>query len=261
MNNRLRKAWNQLWPFLLAAGSLLLLLQLGHLQSPIVIPSVPTVFERLGKELTEREFLEALGASMYRLAVGFPVACLLGGLLGLLAGLSRSFAVYLRRLIGILQSIPPITWLPFLVILYGFGDIPIIIIIVIASFFPMALSVMNGTEGVSRTHLEVAKVLGARKSQLLRKVYLPETLPSFITGAQVAFGNAWRSLISGEMVGSAAVGLGFAISFSGEVADMEGVIMYIIVIGGIATFLDHFVLEGLKRRLLHWRYIHGGGDQ
>lgn len=261
MNNRLRKVWNQLWPFLLAAGTLLLLLQLGHSIKPIIMPSVPEVFERLGEELTQPEFLQALGASMYRLGIGFPTACLLGGVLGLLAGLSRSFALYLRRLIGILQSIPPITWLPMLVIILGFGDLPIIIIVVIASFFPMALSVLNGTEGVSRTHLEVARVLGAKKTQLLRKVYLPETLPSFITGAQVAFGNAWRSLVAGEMTGSAMVGLGFAISFSGEVADMEGVIMYIIVIGAFATFLDHFVLEGLKRKLLHWRYIHGGGDQ
>lgn len=261
MNNRSRKIWNQLWPFLIAAGSLLVLLQLGHLNTPIVIPSVSSVFRRLADEVATGEFWHGLGASLYRLGIGFPVACFLGGLLGLLAGLSRSFAVYLRSLIGILQSIPPITWLPFLVILYGFGDVPIMTIIIIASFFPMALSVMNATEGVSPTHLEVAKVLGARKGQLLRKVYLPETLPAFITGAQVAFGNAWRSLIAGEMVGSAAVGLGFSISFSGEVADMNGVIMYIIVIGTIATFLDHFVLEMLKRRLLHWRYVKGGGDR
>jgi NitT/TauT family transport system permease protein len=198
---------------------------------------------------------------MYRLAIGFPIACLLGGLLGLLAGLYRSFAVYLRSLIGILQSIPPITWLPFLVILYGFGNVPIIAIIIIASFFPMALTVMNATEGINPTHLEVAKVLGASKGQLLRKVYLPETLPAFITGAQVAFGNAWRSLISGEMVGSVTVGLGYSISFAGQVADMTGVIMDIIVIGAIATVLDHFVLEQLKRKLLHWRYIKGGDER
>ncbi|CAM3414747.1 ABC transporter permease [Marinicrinis lubricantis] len=261
MNRKLRKSWNHLWPFLAAAASLLLLLQLGHLNNPIIIPSVVDVFDRLFDELSDGAFWSALGASMYRLGIGYPIACLLGGFMGLLAGLSKKFAMFLRSLIAILQSIPPITWLPFLVIIYGFNDTPIIMIIVIASFFPMALSVMNAAEGVSRTHLEVAKVLGANKGQLLRKVYLPETLPAFITGAQVAFGNAWRSLIAGEMVGSAAVGLGFAISFSGEVADMQGVVMYIIVIGTIATILDHVVLEQLKRKLLKWRYISGGGDQ
>jgi len=260
MISPLRKVWRQIWPFLIAAGSLLLLLQLGNLQKPIVIPSVPDVFVRLFKELGKPAFWQSLSSSLYRLGIGYPIACLLGGLLGLLAGLSRSFAIYLRSLIGILQSIPPITWLPMLMILYGFGNIPIITIIIVASFFPMALSVMNATEGVNPTHLEVAKVLGARRGQLLRKVYLPETLPAFVTGAQVAFGNAWRSLVAGEMVGGVAVGLGYASSFAGEVADMKGVIMYIIVIGTIATFLDQFALEFLKRKLLHWRYIKGGGD-
>lgn len=258
---RITTMWNKLWPFLVAAGGLLLLLQIGHWWHPILIPSVVDVFDRLFGQVQGEKFWNDLGRSLYRLGIGYPIACFLGGLLGLLAGLSRSFALILRSLIGILQSIPPITWLPFLLILFGFTDIPIIAIVIIASFFPMALSVLNATEGVIPTHIEVAKVLGANKAQLMRKVYLPETLPAFITGAQVAFGNAWRSLIAGEMVGSAMIGLGFAISFSGEVADMKGVIMYIIVIGSIATFLDHFVLEQLKRRLLHWRYIKGGGDQ
>ena len=258
--NRIHKLWRSLWPFLAAVAFLLLLLQLSHWRNSIVMPSVGDVFGRLIKELNRDAIWNGVGRSLYRLGIGFPIAVFLGGLLGLLAGLSREFAVFLRGLIRIMQSIPPITWLPFLMILYGFGDLPIIVIVVIASFFPMALTVMNGTEGVSRTHLEVARVLGANKGQLMRKVYLPETLPSFITGAQVSFGNAWRSLIAGEMVGAAMVGLGFSISFSGDVADMEAVIMYIVIIGAIATFLDHFVLEQLKRRLLRWRYI-GGEEQ
>jgi ABC-type nitrate/sulfonate/bicarbonate transport system permease component len=63
-----------------------------------------------------------------------------GGFLGLLAGLYKGFASYLRRLIAILQSIPPITWLPFLMIIYGFGHLPIIVIVTIASFFPSLIA-------------------------------------------------------------------------------------------------------------------------
>jgi len=248
------------WPFLAAVATLLALLQLGNWVNPILFPPLPSVFARLGSNLTDEKFWNSLGTSLYRLGVGYPIACVVAGFLGLVAGLYRGFALYLRRLIAILQSIPPIAWLPFLMIIFGFGDLPIILIVIIASFFPMALSVMNGTEGVVRTHLEVARVLGANKGQLLRKVYLPETFPSFITGAQVAFGNAWRSLVAGEMVGSAMIGLGFSINFAGDIADMTGVIMYIIVIGVIATILDQVVLEQLKRRLLRWRYV-GGGEE
>lgn len=260
MGTKLKNMWKSLWPFLAAVAFLLALLQLSHWRNPIVMPSVMDVFERLDREITNEKFWNYIGASLSRLGIGYPLAVFLGGILGLLAGLSRGFAIFLRSLIGILQSIPPITWLPFLMILYGIGNLPIIVIVVIASFFPMALSVMNGTEGVVRTHLEVARVLGANKAQLLRKVYLPETVPAFITGAQVSFGNAWRSLIAGEMVGSASVGLGFGIMFSGDTGNMAYVIMYIVIIGTIATFLDHFLLEQIKRRLLRWRYI-GGGEK
>ncbi len=247
----------KIWPFIAAVGSLLVLWQAASfLYDDFILPDVYTVFSSmLFERLWEPEFLDSLQHSMFRLAVGYPIACLLGAMLGLFAGISRHFAVYLRSVIAILQSIPPITWLPFLVILLNFGNLPIIIIIIIASFFPMALSVMNATEGVNRTHIELARVLGAKRGQLLTKVYLPESLPAFVTGAQVAFGNSWRSLIASEMVGGASVGLGRSISFAGEIADMEGVIMHIVIIGFIAVLLDHVVLERLKRRLLRWRYV------
>lgn len=255
----MNRTWQRTWPILAAIGSLFLLWQAAaFILPPLLLPGVPPVMERLVDTIGDPEFAKALQDSLNRLVIGYPTACVLGGLLGLLAGLSRFFAKYLRSVIAILQSIPPITWLPFLVILVGFGNVPIIWIIIIASFFPMALSVMNATEGVNRTHLEVARVLGASSGQLLRKVYLPETLPAFITGAQVAFGNAWRSLIAAEMVGGASSGLGFAIRFSGDIADMKGVLVYIVVIGTIAIVFDMVVLEGIKRRLLKWRYIGGG---
>jgi len=223
-----------------------------------LMPDVPVVLKKLAGSFTEPKFLNALKGSLVRLGIGYPIACLLGAFLGLLAGISQSFAKYLRSLISILQSIPPITWVPFLILLLGFGNAPIVIVITIASFFPMALSVMNATEGVNRTHLELARVLGASRKQLLANVYAPESLPAFVTGAQVSFGNAWRSLIAAEMVGGAQAGLGFFLSYSAEIADMKSVMMSIMVIGGIAAILDHVVLERIKRKLLHWRYVSGG---
>lgn len=258
---QISRVWQNGWAYPAAVGSLLLIWETASLLLPAyLLPDVPSVLHRLLGDLTKPQFVSSLQNSLMRLGLGYPIACLLGGVLGLLAGLSRRFAVYLRGIIAILQSIPPITWIPFLVILFGFGNIPIITVITIASFFPMALSVMNATEGVNRTHLEVAKVLGAGKGQLLKKVYVPETLPAFVTGAQVAFGNAWRSLIAGEMVGGASAGLGWSINYSGEIADMSGVLMNIVVIGTIAALLDNAVLEQSKRRLLHWRYVTGGEE-
>lgn len=250
----------KIFPYVSAIGSLLLLWQIVAWMLPsYLMPNVWEGLERFFNNFSRPEFLEGLKGSLYRLAWGYPIACILGAMLGLLAGVSRTFSVYLRGIISILQSIPPITWVPFFVVLIGFGNLPIILVITIASFFPMALSVLNATEGVNKTHIELARVMGATKLQLIKKVYGPETLPSFVTGAQVAFGNAWRSLIAAEMVGGAAVGLGWSISYAGEIADMEGVLASIVTIGTIAIILDHVVLNYLKRKLLKWRYV--GGEE
>ncbi|MFK7696970.1 ABC transporter permease [Paenibacillus sp. HJGM_3] len=248
-------------PFVAAIGSLLAIWQIVAFFLPVyLLPDVPFVFKRLFRSFTNPDFMNGIKSSLLRLAVGYPVACLFGAVLGLLGGASKAFALYLRSLISILQSIPPITWVPFFVILLGFGNATIITVITIASFFPMALSVLNATEGVNRTHLELARVLGASKSQQVTKVFAPESLPAFMTGAQVAFGNAWRSLIAAEMVGGATSGLGYYSSWRGEIADMEGVLLSIMCIGAIAAILDHLVLERLKRKLLHWRYVQGGNE-
>lgn len=241
-----------------AALSLFVVWQLvSFFLPPYLLPGVPATLARLVKMLAKPEFQGGVLASLMRLALGYGLAVGVGALLGLAGGISRSFGRYLRSLIAILQSIPPITWVPFLIILFGFGNIPVITVVGIASFFPMALSVLNATEGVSRTHLELARVMGATRGQLLRKVYAPEALPAMVTGAQVAFGNAWRSLIAGEMVGGASQGLGWSIAYAGEVADMAGVLVGILVIGTIASFIDHVLLEQAKRRLLHWRQTEG----
>lgn len=258
----LRKVWRTLWPYLAAVGSLLTIWELAALwlDKAFLLPDIPRVLPRLLRIFSNPEFTKGLWSSLYRLLVGYPVACMLGAILGLLGGISPGFAKYLRSLISILQSIPPITWVPFFMILLGFGNMTIITIITIASFFPMALSVLNGTEGVNRTHLELARVLGANRKQLITKVFAPESLPAFVTGAQVSFGNAWRSLISAEMVGGASVGLGRYLSYRSEIADMQGVLISIIVIGTIAALIDLVLLERLKRKLLHWRYVSGGDN-
>lgn len=220
-----------------------------------LIPAPGQVLARLGKELTRDAFLTTIARSFGRLAVGFALACFLGLAIGLLSGVWSFFRRWARALVSILQSVPPIAWVPLFIILLGFGDYPIVLVIVVAAFFPMAVSVMNGVEQVEGLHIDVARLLGASRAQLITKVYAPEVVPAIITGAQVGFGNAWRSLIAAEMVGGVNVGLGWFITFSGEVADMVGVMAGIFVIGSLSALLDGYALERLKRRLLKWKYV------
>lgn len=252
--------WRGKVAYLAAVASILLVWQIGaFFLPPYLLPGLPATLEHMSEALRTPEFLDHVRQSFTRLAAGYLAGVFLGAFLGMLGGLSRSFGIYLRSLVSLLQSVPPITWVPFLIILFDFGNIPVIVVVAMATFFPMTLAVLNGTEGVSRTHIELARVMGASRWQVLTKVYTPEVMPATMTGAQVSFGNAYRNLIAGEMVSAVSAGLGWAISYAGETASMAGVLTGIIVVGASAALVDNLVLEQLKRRLLRWRTV--GGEQ
>ncbi len=220
-----------------------------------LMPGVPTVLVRLFQEVQTTEFREVLFSSLSRLGFGYAFALLFGIGLGLIGGVLFFFREVLKSAIIILQSIPSIAWVPLFLILMGFGNLPIIVVIALAAFFPAALSVMNATESVLRVHVSAARVMGASRMHMLKRVYLPAVMPELITGAQLAFGNAWRALISAEMLIGFGFGLGRSLAYAGETADMVGVMTNILVIAILATLIDQVILENLKRRLLRYQYV------
>ena len=220
-----------------------------------LMPGVPSVAVRLWQELQTEHFRAALAGTLARLAAGYCAAMLLGIGFGLIGAVLFFFREVLKSVIIILQSIPSIAWVPLLLIVMGFGSLPIIVVVAIAAFFPAALSVMNATESVQRVHVAAARVMGASRWDMLGRVYLPAVMPELITGAQLAFGNAWRALIAAEMLVGFGKGLGRSLSYAGETADMVGVMTSILAIGILAPLIDQLVLENIKRRVLRYQYV------
>jgi ABC-type nitrate/sulfonate/bicarbonate transport system, permease component len=220
-----------------------------------LMPGVPAVAQRLFDDIGNPDFHAALSGSLWRLGAGYGLALAAGVGFGLLAAVLFFFREVLRSAIVILQSIPSIAWVPLFLIMMGFGNTPIIVVVALAAFFPAALSVMNATESVQRVHVSAARVMGASPAALVRRVYLPAVMPELITGAQLAFGNAWRALISAEMLIGFGKGLGRTLAYSGEIADMTGVMASILVIAVLAALIDQFILENLKHRLLRYQYV------
>ncbi|MGA0585002.1 MAG: ABC transporter permease, partial [Castellaniella sp.] len=106
-----------------------------------------------------------------------------------------------------------------------------------------------------QTHVSAPRVLGTTPWDMLRRVYLPAVMPELITGAQLAFGNAWRALISAEMLIGFGQGLGRSLAYAGETADMVGVMANILTIAILATLIDQVCLENIKRKVLRYQYV------
>lgn len=254
-NRRVSSAGRKL-AMLVAIAAILLFWQFSAWSLPdFLMPGVPTVLVRIWHDIQTSEFRQILAGSMGRLGVGYAFALLFGIGFGLAGGLLKFFREVLKSAIIVLQSIPSIAWVPLFLILMGFGNLPIIVVIALAAFFPAALSVMNATESVLQTHVSAAKVMGASHWDMLRRVYLPAVMPELITGAQLAFGNAWRALISAEMLIGFGEGLGRSLAYAGETADMIGVMANILTIAILATIIDQVFLENIKRRVLRYQYV------
>ena len=240
----------------LAIAFILLVWQLVALTLPdFLMPGILPVLERLSESIRSGEFYSGLAGSLARLGSGYGIALICGIAFGLLAASLNFFREVLRNVIVILQSLPSIAWVPLFLIVWGFGNKPMIVVVALAAFFPAALSVMNATESVQRVHVSAARVMGATSWGLIKRVYLPAVMPELITGAQLAFGNAWRALISAEMLIGFGQGLGRSLAYSGEIADMTGVMANILVIAILAALIDQFILENLKHRLLRYQYV------
>ena len=145
--------------------------------------------------------------------------------------------------------------MPFVVLLFGIGDLPAIVIIFIAAFFPVLLSTVSAVNKIDDMYFRVADNFGIRQPQLMWKVIFPAAFPQIANAVHLALGSAWIFLVAGEMVGAQS-GLGFQIIDARNNIRADILLATILVIGLIGLLLD-FLIGLLEKRILKaW-----GGEQ
>ena len=135
--------------------------------------------------------------------------------------------------------------MPFIVLWFGIGNIPAIVIIFIAGFFPIVLSTASAIQNLDPIYHKVAQNFGLKKGIYVIKIALPAALTQIITSLRLALGTSWIFLVSGEMVGSQS-GLGFLVMDSKNCLRPDALLAVIIVIGVIGLLLDTLIrlIEG-----------------
>jgi len=128
----------------------------------------------------------------------------------------------------------------------------VVAVIWLASFFPIVVNAAAGAAGVKRSHLEAVKVLGAGRWDLIRKVILPASVPSIVTGLRVGAGIAWRVIVAAEIFPGTRGGLGYMIATAHEQASYEYAFAAVVVIGAIGVGLDG-AFRVLAARVGHWQ--------
>ncbi len=190
-------------------------------------------------------------ASLVRVFGAFFLALVTAIPIGILMGVNRVVRGIFDPPIEFYRPIPPLAYLPLMVIWFGIGELAKIIIIYLAVFAPMALNARAGVRSVSIEQIHAAYSMGASRSQVVWHVILKGAMPEILTGMRIGIGFGWTTLVAAELV-AAQAGLGAMIQQASDFLVTDVVIMGIIVIGGIAYGFD-LLMRWLERVLVPWK--------
>ncbi|BAN45944.1 taurine ABC transporter permease TauC [Metapseudomonas resinovorans] len=221
---------------------------------PLFLPS-PQAVARKGWLLLTQGYMDAslwqhLGASLGRIGVALLAAVLSAVPLGIAIGRNRIARGIFDPLIEFYRPIPPLAYLPLIVIWCGIGELSKVLLIFLAIFAPIAIATATGVRNVDPVRLRAAQSLGASQSQLIRHVILPSALPDILTGVRIGLGVGWSTLVAAELV-AATRGLGFMVQSAAQFLVTDVVILGILVIALIAFALE-LGLRALQRKLVPW---------
>ena len=228
---------------------------LGLQMDPVYLPPPESVVSRFMEISSEGyrgyTLWTHLGYSLFRVIGGFFFGALLGIPLGYAMGLNGWFRGWFDPIVEFMRPVPPLALIPLVIIWFGIGETGKIILLFLAALWIMAIAARSGVSGVNITKVHAAYSLGASKWQIMRHVIIPNSLPEIFTGARVAMGVCWGTVVAAELV-AASQGAGMMIMVASKFTLTDIVIMGIILIGVIGFGID-MLMRWVERILVPWK--------
>ena len=222
---------------------------------PLFLPSPIAVYNKFIIAATDgvanSTLWEHTSASLTRVFGAFFLACLTAIPVGIWMGVSRVGRGLFDPIIEFYRPLPPLAYLPLVIIWLGIGEFPKIFLIYLAIFAPMAIAARAGVKSVSIEQIHAAYAMGGTQGQIIRHVILKAALPEIFTGMRIGIGVGWTTLVAAEMI-AADRGLGFMVLNAAQFLASDTVIMGIIVIGVFAFAFD-LLIRYLERLLIPWK--------
>lgn len=227
----------------------------GLQMEPIWLPAPENVWKRL-TDISTQEYqgyslADHIGFSLFRVVVGFILGTLIGIPLGYAMGLSDWFRGWFDPIVEFMRPVPPLALIPLVIIWAGIGEVGKIILIFLAALWIMAIAARAGVSGVRISKVHAAYSLGASKLQVMRFVIAPNSLPEIFTGARVAMGVCWGTVVAAELV-AAEKGVGMMIMVASKFQQTDIVLLGIILIGIIGFGID-MLMRWMEKVLVPWK--------
>jgi taurine transport system permease protein len=240
---------------LTAKGSLNFSPYSGWQMEPIWLPAPEAVAARF-VEIARNGYqntslLGHLGASLMRVLAGFALGSLVGIPLGYAMGLSNWFRGWFDPIVEFMRPVPPLALIPLVIIWFGIWETGKIVLLFLAALWIMTIAARAGVSGVKISKIHAAYSLGASKAQIMRHVIIPNSLPDIFTGARVAMGVCWGTVVAAELV-AAQKGAGMMIIAASKFQLTDIVVMGIILIGIIGYGID-ILMRRAESWLVPWK--------
>ncbi|MER2076622.1 ABC transporter permease [Psychrobacillus psychrotolerans] len=214
-------------------------------------PNIFYVSESVVTMMQRGVFWSDIASSLISVLVGFLIGFVISLPVAVLMAWYRPIRFIIEPWIQFVRNIPPLAYVPLVVISAGVGRTPQIIVITIATFLTMSITIYQGVRNIDPTLIKAARVLGAKDKDIFLKVIAPASLPFIMTAIRLGTAIGLTSLIAAESTGASA-GLGMRIRALNNTFEASPMLLYIIVIGVIGLIFERLV-KLLERRLTGWQ--------
>lgn len=223
-------------------------------QHPELMPSPDAVWNRFiktfVKPIAKTTLIGHAWASLRRVLLALILAWAFGIAFGILIGWNKKCKAFFGSIFEVIRPIPPIAWIPIIVMWFGIGEFPKVLLVFIGTFVPLVINTSTGIEMVDKINIDVGKIFGGSNRQILSDIVIPTALPSIFAGVRTSVSSGWTTVLAAEMLG-AQKGLGTLVTRGWQGSDMALVLVSVITIAIIGALLS-MGLQRLEKVVCPW---------
>ena len=218
--------------------------------NPVILPAPEKVWSTFIGLIKSGALFENLFVSLSRVLKGYFIAMILGLILGVFIGLFEHVRRLTDLLIQIIKPIPPIAWIPLVILWFGIGESGKVFLIFLGGFFTMLINVVDGIRQADVKLLEVSQTAETPFVKHVFRVIIPGAAPNIFTGLRVGLSSCWMCVVAAELV-SSNTGLGYMIMNARQFGQTDVVIVGMLIIGFIGKLMDS-ILKIIEGRVIKW---------
>lgn len=221
----------------------------GHLNT-IILPAPNSILETIVELVADGALFTNMFISVSRVLQGYLLAAFLGISLGILIGLSKHLDRVTELIIQMIKPIPPIAWIPLVILWFGIGESGKVFLIFLGGFFTILINVVDGIHQTDPKLVEVSRSMETPFWKHISLMVIPGAAPNIFTGLRTGLSSCWMCVVAAELV-SSTTGLGYLIMDARQFGQTDVVIVGMLTIGIVGKIMDS-LLRFAEKKTLRW---------